>query len=140
MSRAFIKEDAGDDDVPERHIPSGPNYVTPRGLELIKARLKEATEPRDRRYWQARLKGAVPVDHAKRPPEDIRFGALVELKDAAGNVRLLRIVGQDEAEAGGELVAWDSVPALALLGHRTGERVRLAEGEPELTVVSFRYG
>ena len=33
MSRAFVKEDAGDpDDLPERHQSAAPNYVTPEGL------------------------------------------------------------------------------------------------------------
>ena len=33
MSRAFIKEDAGDpDELPDRHQSASPNYVTPEGL------------------------------------------------------------------------------------------------------------
>ncbi|MDE2290540.1 MAG: GreA/GreB family elongation factor [Elusimicrobia bacterium] len=138
MSRAFVKEDA-DGPEPERHIPSGPNYVTPRGLALIKAELAKELPPRDRRYWQTRLLSAVLVDAAKQPPPDVRFGAAVRLDGPGGSARTLRIVGQDEAEEGGELVAWDSVPALALLGKKPGERVTLAEGEPELTVTSVEY-
>ena len=145
MSRAFIKEDAGDDEVPERRPPSGPNYVTPRGLELLveKARLLKdrraelsKEERRDLRYWQARRDSAVPVDNSKRPPDDVRFGALVSLRTGAGT-RRVRIVGQDEAEEGGEKVSWDSIPARVLTGHKVGERVELETGEAELTAIAY---
>ena len=51
MSRAFVKE--GDDDpsageLPERPLNDHPNYVTPRGQELLQARLRELQEQRDR--------------------------------------------------------------------------------------------
>ena len=47
MSRAFVKE--SDDDLvagelPERPLPPHANYVTPRGLELLQARVRELSE------------------------------------------------------------------------------------------------
>ena len=50
MSRAFVKE--GDDELsagelPERPLSDHPNYVTPRGIELLNARLKALQEQRD---------------------------------------------------------------------------------------------
>ena len=41
MSRAFVKEDAGDggDELPDRPISPHTNYVTPQGMALIDAEL-----------------------------------------------------------------------------------------------------
>ena len=44
MSRAFVKEsdeDSAAAELPERPLSTAPNYVTPRGLEALRARLKE---------------------------------------------------------------------------------------------------
>ena len=153
MSRAFIKEDAGDEGQPERRQPSGPNYVTPRGLKLLRRKVaaleescagKSREEQRDLRYWRARLAAAVLIDAPVKPPEDIRFGAVVEVKDAAGKTQTLRIVGQDEAEEegeGGSRVAWDSAIGRALIGLRAGDKATWNDGEVErqLVVVSVRY-
>ena len=89
MSRAFVKE--SDDDLvagelPERPLPAHANYVTPRGLELLQARVRELDErheqhkreadedsearqklreiERDLRYFRAQLERAVLVDTA----------------------------------------------------------------------------
>lgn len=150
MSRAFIKEDAGDDHLPERHQPSGPNYVTPRGLELLKEKVssletacagKAPEEQRDLRYWRLRLATAVLVENSKRPPEDIRFGAFIEARDAGGKPLSFHIVGQDEAEEGGDKISWDSAAARALMGLRAGQRADWDDGEArfEAHIVSLRY-
>ncbi|HKU70021.1 MAG TPA: hypothetical protein VJQ51_04205, partial [Burkholderiales bacterium] len=44
MSRAFTKESTDDlvaGELPERPVPTHPNYVTPRGLEQLQARARE---------------------------------------------------------------------------------------------------
>jgi hypothetical protein len=76
MSRAFTKEDDAGDDIPERPVPAGPNYVTPRGLEMLKAEAEGLVErrkralaagdevgriDRDLRYLEARIGRAVVV-------------------------------------------------------------------------------
>lgn len=153
MSRAFVDEDAGDpDDLPERPVRSAPNYVTPRGLALLRsaaARARAALASsardsreakaavRDLRYFEARIGSAVLVDNAGRPSAEVLFGATVETRDAAGASRVRRLVGQDEAEEGGDLVAWDSSLGLALLGAKAGGRVE-AEGTT-LEVVRVSY-
>ena len=51
MSRAFVKEPDGDeiaDDLPERKISSHPNYVTPRGQQLLQDKLQQAESERRR--------------------------------------------------------------------------------------------
>ena len=132
MSRAFIKEDEGDDELPDRPLPSGPNYVTPRGLELLREKVRDLQSPggeasperkRDLRYFRARLGSAVLVDNSKKPPEDIRFGAAVEARDGSGAVRRFMIVGQDEAQEGGGKIAWDCSLARDLIGRRVGDRL-----------------
>ena len=47
MSRAFVKESDDDlvaGDLPERPLPVHVNYVTPKGLELLHARVRELGE------------------------------------------------------------------------------------------------
>jgi hypothetical protein len=44
MSRAFTKEGDAGDDLPERPVSQGPNYVTPHGLELLRAAVLEGPE------------------------------------------------------------------------------------------------
>ncbi|MBW8775462.1 MAG: hypothetical protein JF596_10625, partial [Stenotrophomonas sp.] len=46
MSRAFVKEGDGDDstgDLPELPISEHPNYVTPRGMALLRSRLDDTS-------------------------------------------------------------------------------------------------
>ena len=43
MSRAFVKEDGPDNEpLPDLPISPHPNYVTPRGLDALRARLAAA--------------------------------------------------------------------------------------------------
>lgn len=143
MSRAFVKEDAGDsDELPERPQSSAPNYVTSAGLAALRRRVQElknalASETdekrrrvllRDRTYYEARLGRAILVETAGRPGDEVRFGANVELVEASGARRRFVLVGQDEAEEdGGEKVSWDSPTALALIGKKPGDAVELPE-------------
>lgn len=146
MSRAFTKEDDAGEDLPERPVPAGPNYVTARGLELLRQAGRELAErkrtavagggdvkpvERDLRYLEARINGAVLV-----PPgsgDEIRFGATVTLEEADGGRKTVQIVGDDEArEDTGRFLSWSSPLALAMLGAKPGETVTW-EG-PEATV------
>lgn len=164
MSRAFVKEDGPEpsDDPPERPLSPHPNYVTRRGLGILQdaeERLFAAhaalppgkTDPavrrrkleieRDVRYVRARLESAIPVDPADPRPKEIRFGACVKLRRADGLERVMRIVGEDEAQEGGELVPWTAPFVAALLGLAAGaELVWESESVTERwTVVSVSY-
>ena len=144
MSRAFVKEDgpAPDEDPPERPLSPHPNYVTPRGARLLREReeglvaelaaLSGAQEDparrrrkrgleRDLRYVRARLETALLVDPASVPRGEVRFGARVLLRRGDGTERVLRVVGEDEAEEGGELVAWTGPFVQALFGLKPGQ-------------------
>ncbi len=144
MSRAFVKEDAPepDDYPPERPVSSQPNYVTPRGLKSLqdweerllreltplggiqekveRRKIKRELE-RDLRYVRARLESAIPVDPAKQPKDQIRFGASVVLQRENGAKKSLRIVGEDEAEEGGETLSWAAPFAQTLFGLKAGQ-------------------
>lgn len=160
MSRAFVKEGESPDELPERPVPEGPNYVTPAGYAALKDRLNEliarrselARKPggpslpefrlaeRDLRYYEARLKSAVVVDRSKDKPEDVRFGASVTLEED-GARRVCRIVGADEAEPARGDVSWSSPLALALMGAKPGDEVSWPgpDGERRARIVSLEY-
>jgi transcription elongation GreA/GreB family factor len=153
MSRAFTKEDDAGEDLPELPVPEGPNYVTPRGFELLKKSLLELTEKkktaaagqdlrpiqRDLRYLESRLAGAIVVPPGAGP--EIRFGARVESEDEAGGRRIFQIVGDDEARAGGELLAWSAPLAFAMLGAKTGDTVtwESPHGHMRHKIISVEY-
>ena len=152
MSRAFTKEDDAGDDLPERPLPPGPNYVTRRGLELLHeegrallARKKDAPDEerksidRDLRYIEARITGAVVV-----PPgsgKEIRFGARVTYKDDAGQEKIIQIVGDDEARGDRTKLPWSAPLANAMLGAKAGDGVQWKSdsGVNQYTIVAVDY-
>ncbi len=164
MSRAFVKEDASgpDEDPPERPVSPHPNYATPRGARLLheaEARLaadlselsgsqddparrkRKRLLERDLRYVRARLESLILADPAAAPRDQVRFGARVTLTGADGAPRVLRIVGEDEAEEGGELVPWTGPFVQALLGLNPGQSLDWdGSGGPERwTVAAIEY-
>lgn len=153
MSQAFVKEGDQSDDLPERPLPDRPNYVTPAGLSELRRRIDELTRrraalapaerarvERDLRYYEARLLSAVMVDLSKDSPDEVRFGARVELV-SQGKTETVEIVGEDEADAPAGKLSWSSPMALALMGARTGDDVVIesGEGERRVTVLSISY-
>ena len=88
MSRAFVKEmdEAAGDEMPERPQSPHPNYVTQRGMGLLRKQLAELQAEhrrlgesedlldkeqlkridRDIRYYEARIDSAVPIDPASQ--------------------------------------------------------------------------
>jgi transcription elongation GreA/GreB family factor len=164
MSRAFVKE--GDDDLsagelPERPLSAHPNYVTPRGIELLQARvraleverdrLKAEDDPmalqklaevkRDMRYYRAQLDRAQLVDPAGQPSDEVHFGASVSLRDETGKALVFHIVGDDEADVASGRISWASPLAKAMIGSRIGDIVKWQRppGITELEVVDIRY-
>jgi len=130
MSVAFRRESDDEHKEPrfELPIPPGPNLVTARGLALIESRvaaleaLEAATddEKRDLRYWRQRLATA---QLAPPPPDDeVGFGSAVRFT-LNGQVRDVRIVGEDEADPAAGLLALLSPLAQALIGAGEGDLV-----------------
>lgn len=166
MSRAFVKESDDDfsaSELPERPVPDHANYVTPHGMELLRARVRELAEQheqlksvaeedseakrklreveRDQRYFNAQLERAELVDPAGHPQGEVRFGAIVKVEDAAGAVQAFNIVGDDEADVVAGKISWGSPLARSLLGAKVGDSVKWQRpaGEVEVEIVAIDY-
>jgi transcription elongation GreA/GreB family factor len=166
MSRAFVKE--SDDDLaagelPERPLPAHVNYVTPRGLEQLQARVRELEDrheevkrqseedsqarqklreiDRDLRYFRAQLERATPVDTANQPRDQVHFGAIVRIEDEDSTMHEFSIVGDDEADVASGKISWGSPLARAMIGAKIGDTVvwRRPAGEAEVYIVDIRY-
>ena len=96
----------------------------------------------DRRihYLQKRLP-ALNIVRESPKSESIFFGAIIELRDDAGDTRTYRIVGPDETDAKLSAISMDSPLAKALLNKRVDDEVALETGEKSFVVrvVSIRY-
>lgn len=160
MSRAFVREDRPDTEpLPDLPISPHPNWVTPRGLEALKARLAatqaelarlraredrldrlpERAAERDIRYLEARLASAIPVDPAGQDLSEVAFGLCVTVADAEGTETTYEIVGEDEADPAAGRIAPHAPLARALLGARPGEVVtwRRPAGDQDLEVLAI---
>ena len=170
MSKAFTKDDAWEEPVVAARapLPPGvPNYVTPRGLALLRgelaaleesarlldvARSDEDEQRRQRAVIGQRLgelaeriASAQLVDPARQAHDTVRFGATVTLRDASdawpGDARRLQIVGVDEADPAAGRVAFTAPIARAVLGCAVGDVATLetADGEQQLEIVAIDY-
>jgi transcription elongation GreA/GreB family factor len=151
MSRAFVKESDGAEDLPERPVSGARNLVTRRGLALIERavatwrealaaaaaagdRASTARASRELRYWTQRRATAEPVD----PPPDGReatFGAAVTVAAPDGRRRTYRIVGEDEADPAAGRLAWVAPVARGLVGASVGDEVMLPSGPVEVVAI-----
>ena len=171
MSKAFTRDDGPDEPLvvpPRAPLPPGtPNYVTPRGLLLLKAEQIEMAAARSRlaaedgddpgvrrertiaarrlEALSARVASAVVVDPKTQPQDEVRFGATVTLVTAegehAGEERQVQIVGVDEASPAERRVAFVAPIAKAILGLKVGETttLRTARGDEVLEVRAIVY-
>ena len=166
MSRAFVKE--SDDDLsagelPERPVPTHVNYVTPKGLELLQARVRELSDhheqlkreqgddsqakqklreiERDLRYFRAQLERASVVDLSHQPRDEVHFGAAVKIEDESGALQTFTIVGDDEADVAQGRISWASPLARAMIGAKVGDSVvwRRPAGETEVSIIEITY-
>ena len=167
MSKAFTRDDGPDDPIvvpPRAPLPPGtPNYVTPRGLMLLKAEqielaavrsrlaAEDGDDPGVRREREivarrmealaARVASAIVVDPKTQPADEVRFGATVTLVAASGEERRIQIVGVDEAAPAERRVGFVAPIAQAILGLKVGESatLRTARGEEVLEVRAIAY-
>ena len=93
------------------------------------------------RYLQKRLPELKVVDTRPDDPERVFFGAWVALEDAAGELRVLRIVGSDEIDPSRGWISLASPMARALLGRGLDEAlvVHTPQGRQAYTVVAVAY-
>lgn len=164
MSRAFTKEDDAQQPPiipPRAALPPGtPNYVTPKGLELLRAELAaleaeraqaEANRDHDADRTRqlslfngrlsdltARIASAKVVDPRQQPASEVRFGATVTLRTVSGGKpgleRKFTLVGVDEASVAEGKVGFVAPIAKAVQGAKLGQRVTLRLGPKEEVV------
>ena len=141
MSRAFTKER---DDAPEPEIVApartGPNHLTPAGLEQLRARFDAAQDPRERERLAHSLETAVVIE----PPEDrsvVAFGATVVVTDSSRKQQTYTLVGEEEADVKAGRIGSTSPLGEALIGARAGDHVvwHRPAGDRKLTVKSVTY-
>jgi transcription elongation factor GreB len=165
VSKAFTDEEAAEPPrvVPPRApLPEGiPNYVTDRGLALLREELEALQAERSaierapddagrapalaalaqrRAELERRIASAERVPLPTGPSDTVRFGATVTAR-GEGGLRRYRIVGVDEADAARGNIAFVSPLARALLGRAVGDRValRAPRGVQELEIVAVDY-
>lgn len=161
MSRAFVKEgDGALDPLPDLPLSPHPNYVTPRGLAALQARLlarqgdlaalksraerldklPQAAAERDIRYLGARLRTAILSDPAALPLTEVAFGLCVTV-DQDGTTTTYEITGEDEADAALHRIAPHSPLARALIGAQVGDVVtwRRPSGALDLDILRISY-
>jgi transcription elongation GreA/GreB family factor len=153
MSVAFRRESDEEHKEPrfELPIPVGPNLVTPRGLQMIEAQVirceaRVATETeemalnaakRDLRYWNTRQSTA---QIAPLPPADqVAFGSRVTIRMNA-EVRVINIVGDDEAEPANSFIAFSAPLARALIGTMAGDVVDFAGKSDAIEIIAVSIG
>lgn len=97
---------------------------------------------RELAYLARRMKVLRTVDPANQPDKArVFFGALVELADEDDARQTVRLVGDDEQDAGAGRVGWNSPIAKALRGAAMGDvrTVRLPSGVKEWEVMGIDY-
>ena len=169
MSKAFTRESDDGPDLPtvSRLVsalpPGAKNYLTPAGAKGLRDeldRLMQVERPKaaagsdvnevkrrvqlvDQRIRQLEesLQSAEIVPPPAPPWEQVRFGATVRVRDAAGEETNYRIVGVDETDIDRDWVSWLSPIARALVNRRVGDKVKLRvpAGERVLEVLGVNY-
>lgn len=148
---------AGPEALPERPQSPRPNYVTPAGLQRLRAQaadlaarlqgLGPSADPhelallqRDLRWVEGRLQRAILVDPAVQALDRVRFGMTVEVRHEDDSTEALTIVGEDEAEPGTGRISWLSPLAEALLDAEPGDEVvcQRPAGKVLLEVIGVR--
>lgn len=161
MSSAFLKNETADAPVviPARAPlrPGVTNYVTPRGLALLRQELADleiervtvhhtAPDETERTRQLALLNGRVGalnqriasasvIDPAAQPHTEVRFGATVTLHPKTGPDRQLTIVGVDEADVTHGRIAFTAPIARAIQGKRIGDSVSMRTMKDEVLYV-----
>ena len=130
MSKAFTREDdLLPPPVPTRRGPVGPRPLTADGYARLlreRAALEGSEAPgadERRRELDGVLERAVPASPDAGADGRAVLGALLEVEDAGGSRRELRLVGGDEADASRGWVRVDSPLGAALLGRNAGDSV-----------------
>jgi transcription elongation factor GreB len=166
MSRGFVRE--GDQEelpmVPQRaFLPAGvTNFVTKSGIDKLLAERDELIAERNNisidnenekriavnfinaklHLLNDRISTSRVVKPEDQPPGEVRFGALVKLKNTeSGKEQVFRIVGVDEAEISKGRVSFVSPLARSLMNRKVGDKVILKRdtAQIEYLIVEISY-
>lgn len=164
MSRGFVKEDDQEEAPiipPRAALPAGTtNYVTPKGLQELKQEEQELVDERSQleikdetelrraqavidgklKLLRERINTARLLDPKDQPKDEVRFGALVSLKQN-GNKQKFQIVGVDEADVKKQKIAFVAPIARAVTGKKVGETANFKLGEEtrKLEILEISY-
>ena len=95
------------------------------------------------RYLRRKVEQAQPVDVEGIPAAPvIKWGAVVEIEDAEGGRRCVRLVDKEESDPAAGLISVQSPVGQALLGKEEGDvvTVRRPKGDLEYEILALRYG
>lgn len=101
---------------------------------LLEARIREV---------ESKLSTAQVIDTSTLSGEKVLFGATVRLIDCdTGDERVMRIVGEDEAEVEKGLISYNSPLARALIGKSVDVTVtvKLPAGQKEYEIAEVQFG
>jgi transcription elongation factor GreB len=169
MSKAFTRDENEGPEIPDIPptasliAPGEKNYITAQGarklgdelqrlVEVTRPDLAEASDDPDSKRQLARLdqrimqleeslQGAEIVAPAEGPPDVVRFGATVTVRESDGTETSYRIVGVDEMDLDRNWVSWMSPIAKALLKAKRGQRVsfKFPSGQETLEIIDIAY-
>lgn len=148
--------------------PGTINYVTPRGMALLREELaaleteraeaqKNGNDEEERIRRLASLAHRIAelgrriacariVDSLEQPRDEVRFGAMVTVRTLSGRhpgrIRRITIVGVDEADPSSGRISFISPFASIVMGCGVGDTVsmRTGEGEELLEITEIEYG
>ncbi|MEP0190718.1 MAG: transcription elongation factor GreB [Erythrobacter sp.] len=110
--------------------------------DYLYGRKKMREIDRELGYLARRMKSLRVVDPENQPDKSkVYFGANVEIADEDDARKSVRIVGDDEQDAGEGRIGWNSPMAKALRGAAIGDLrlVHLPSGAKEWEVTAIRY-
>lgn len=166
MSRGFVKEEDQEEAPfipPRAALPAGvTNYVTPKGLQQLleerekleeeRAELQTGSETEKRRasavidgklnLLNERIHSARVLDPKEQPQDEVRFGALVDIRDSkAGQLQKFQIVGVDEANVKQQKISFVAPIVRAIIGKKIGEvaEFQLGNEKKELRIENITY-
>jgi transcription elongation factor GreB len=140
MSKAFTRETDGEEEplvIEDEALPPGTkNYVTPAGLERLRAAFEKHPTP----ILKRRLEAAEVIDPLQQQKDRVLFGATVTLRSDERE-KTWRIVGIDEVDVKRGWISWRSPIAVALLNQQLGATVTIKtpRGEEDWQVIAIEY-
>ncbi len=86
-------------------------------------------------FLQKRMESAEVIDPKKLKSDKIIFGATVVIEDESGSLRKYQIVGADEFNIAKNKISWKSPVAMALLGKKVDDEVKIQKPSGDETVI-----